>query len=88
MKAIVKLIPIEWCNQCPHCKKVTDFSSCEDSFDEPNVDYYCKHPKADNSSDPEKSKWNDENGQFVGTEFNERDKRIIPNWCPLDDVRE
>lgn len=60
-------------------------SVCEDSFDEPNYDFYCQHRKANNSgTTQEKNNTND--GKWIGCALSRFDKDCdIPKWCPLDD---
>lgn len=75
---------IDLCNECPYYIEHVDSSVCEDSFDDPNYDWYCRHPKADNGG-YRQSLWNDKRyGQFIGGSFSQfqRDCKI-PEWCPL-----
>lgn len=46
---ITQTINVEHCNDCPLCHNEEDRSCCFDSFDEPNYDFYCQSPDADNS---------------------------------------
>lgn len=78
---IEQKIEVNYCQDCPHCKEIVDTSVCFDSFDEPNYDYYCTHPKADNSS-CRADKFNLGNDKYIDTALCRSDKIEIPNWCP------
>lgn len=85
-KKIVIEKEFDLCNKCPYFNEHEDTSVCFDSFDDPNYDWYCKHPDADNSG-TSRAKWNDEHGKFIDGSFSrfQRDCKI-PTWCPLEDV--
>lgn len=73
------------CNECPYFHEHVDTSVCEDSFDEPNYDFYCQHKKADNSGTAQE-KHNTNDGKWIGCALSRFDKDCdIPKWCPLDD---
>jgi hypothetical protein len=72
---------VNYCQDCPWCRDIVDTSVCFDSFDEPNYDHYCTHPKADNSTS-DASKYNLGNDKYIDTSFYRNDKTEIPDWCP------
>lgn len=86
MKKISIEKKFDLCNECPYFNEHEDISVCYDSFDDPNYDWYCKHPNADNSG-TKQEKWNDVHGKFIGGTFSrfQRDCKI-PDWCPLPAV--
>ena len=80
---------VEHCNECPLCHKEDDRSCCFDSFDEPNYDFYCQSPNADNSH-TEHSEFNNKFGKHIFTAIHWSEKCEIPDWCPFkkkDDKR-
>ena len=85
-KKIIIEKELDLCNECPYFNENIDTSVCFDSFDEPNLYWYCKHPNADNSGTPQFI-WNDKHGKFIDASLSrsQRDCKI-PTWCPLEDV--
>ena len=79
---VTKTFDVQFCNQCPYFREKTDYSSCFDSFDEPNFDQYCVNEKADNS-DAKSSRYNIGDMKYIGTALSRFDKDCkIPSWCP------
>lgn len=86
-KKIVIKKELDLCNKCPYFNEHVDTSVCYDSFDDPNYDWFCKHPHADNSG-TDREQYNEEKyGKFIDGSLNSlfRDCKI-PSWCPLEDV--
>ena len=71
---VKKVYNVENCSQCPHMRTYTDYSVCEDTFDEPNVEWYCS--KEGHIGRRGLGKLID-----IGlSSFQKCD--IIPDWCP------
>lgn len=80
---ITKEYEVKFCNKnCPFCIEVEDTSVCEDSFDEPNYDWYCAHKDADNSGH-DVEKYNDKNGKYIGGSLSRFGSVLVPKWCPF-----
>lgn len=73
---------IDSCDPCPYFHENVDYSVCEDSFDDPNYDFFCRHPNADNS-DTLEAKWNDKHGKYIGGSLTRFHHCEIPKWCPF-----
>lgn len=79
---VTKTYNVKLCNDCPYFNEHIDYSVCFDTFDEPNFDFYCKHPEADNSK-YDVAKYNDYHGKFIGGSYSSFQKDTkIPEWCP------
>lgn len=75
---------IDCCNKCPYFDEEVDYSVCDDSFDEPNYDFYCTHPAANNAGTAQ-AKWNDKHGNWIGGAFSRFQCNCdIPSWCPFN----
>ncbi len=77
---------IDYSNDCPFLTQHIDASSCYDSFDEPNFEYYCKHKDADNSNTPCEEFNDDIYGKFIAIEYAGCFHCDIPTWCPFRKV--
>lgn len=55
------------CNDCLYFNETEDRSVCHDSFDEPNYDWECRHPKGTKS---------------LGGSYSRNAECEIPEWCP------
>ena len=73
---------VKICNDCPYFKEIEDRSVCEDSFDEPNYDWYCTNWYSDNSG-TELEKWNNIHGKALGGSYHRNCECQIPVWCPF-----
>lgn len=71
---IIKTYNVNCCSECPYMKTHVDYSVCEDSFDEPNFEWYCS--KEEHLGRRGLGKLID-----IGlSRFSKCD--IIPDWCP------
>lgn len=79
---VTKTFDVQFCNQCPYFRENTDYTSCYDSFDEPNYDQYCANEKADNTEYDE-SMGNIGELKYIDTAFSRFNKECeVPEWCP------
>lgn len=74
---------ISKCNDCPYFVEEVDTSSCIDTFDEPNFDWYCKHKEATNYEYPVLSKYNKPGLKCLGGSMHRNTDCEIPDWCPF-----
>lgn len=79
---VTQTFEISKCNECPYFKEKVDTSSCIDSFDEPNFDFFCKHKDASNFGTG-KEKWNESGMKFIGGSMHRNTDCEIPSWCPF-----
>jgi hypothetical protein len=76
---VKKVYNVEKCSQCPHLGEYIDTSVCEDSFDEPNYEWYCDHPEMPRIL----SGYREGHGRLIDVGMSKFQKcDIIPDWCP------
>lgn len=69
-----KVYDVKCCNDCPHMQTYNDYSVCEDTFDEPNVEWYCSK---------EGHLGRRGLGKLIDIGYSTFQKcDIIPDWCP------
>lgn len=74
---------VDSCTDCPYGCVFKDMSCVEDSFDEPNYDYYCGNENADNKGTGCEELNDPNRGVYIGTELSRFRKCAIPVWCPF-----
>lgn len=74
---VIKEIEVKTCDECPFFSVVEDTSVCEDSFDDPNYDFYCKHK--DYKGDGKMTKY----GKYIGYALSSFGRCEIPKGCPF-----
>jgi len=71
---VSKVYNVKCCNDCPHMKVYVDYSVCEDTFDEPNLEWYCSK---------EGHLGRRGLGKLIDIGLSSFQKcDIIPDWCP------
>lgn len=74
---------VDCCDPCPYFHEEVDYSVCEDSFDDPNYDFFCQHADADNSG-TDREQYNSKHGKFIDGSLTRFHLPCdIPSWCPF-----